>query len=99
MVKNLAERLTRVPASEDVVDYTLRCAVEAGANESLMRMLDEHIREIFGGDRVYIPTRRGAGHSERNAKIRRDYQSGERVELLIRRYSLSRRRIYEILEQ
>jgi Mor family transcriptional regulator len=93
------EALATVPPSEDVVDFTLRCvlAMAPGLSEAIARMADAHVREVFGGDRVYVANRRGEGHSARNAAIRRDYQNGERVELLMRRYQLSSRRIYEIL--
>lgn len=96
----LEHSLDAVPTSEDVVDYTLRCvlAMAPGLSEAIAKAADAQVRQVFGGDRVYIPTRAGEGTSQRNAAIRRDYARGERVELLVRRYGLSRQRIYAILQ-
>lgn len=67
-------------------------------NESLQQ-IDEQIRERWGGDRVWISKKAGAGMSYRNDAIKRDYwQRGERISLLARRYQISTRRIWEILK-
>jgi Mor family transcriptional regulator len=58
---------------------------------------ERQIRERWGGDRPYIAIRAGLGRSERNDAILRDHRAGERIPLLMRRYSLSRGRIYEII--
>jgi hypothetical protein len=59
--------------------------------------VDAALRERWGGDRPYIAKRHGEGRSDRNAAIRRDFQRGESVALLSRRYSLSRMSIYRVL--
>ena len=56
------------------------------------------IRERWGGDRPYIARRAGEGRSGRNDAIRRDYQRGERLALLERRYSISQRHILRIIK-
>ena len=56
------------------------------------------IRERWGGDRPYIARRAGEGRSGRNEAIRRDYQMGERLALLERRYSISQRHILRIIK-
>ncbi len=59
--------------------------------------LDAAVRERWGGDRPYIAKRKGEGRSDRNAAIRRDYQRGESIPLLMRRYQLHRATIYRVL--
>lgn len=56
------------------------------------------VRERWGGDRPFIAKRSGEGRSERNRAIRADFQRGERVAFLMRRYHLSRMQIYRILD-
>lgn len=60
--------------------------------------LGAELRDQWGGDRPYIARRAGEGRSGRNEAIRRDYQRGERVPLLARRYSLTPQQIYKILK-
>lgn len=62
-----------------------------------LRQAEAQIRERWGGDRPYIGRRAGQGRSARNEAILRDHRNGERVPLLMRRYKLSRQRIYQIL--
>lgn len=59
--------------------------------------VDAALRERWGGDRPYIAKRQGEGRSDRNAAIRRDFQRGESVALLVRRYNLSRVTIWRVL--
>lgn len=59
--------------------------------------VDAAVRERWGGDRPYIAKRQGEGRSDRNAAIRRDFQRGESIPLLMRRYQLSRVTIWRVL--
>lgn len=89
------------PMGDDIVDDMLRVclALAPGFSAALADQAARQIRERWGGDRVYIARRPGAGTSERNAAIWRDHCRGERSELLQRRYGLSRSQIWEILRQ
>ena len=76
----------------------------AAAQEECPEMTDEQAArlasracETWGGDRPYIAKRQGEGRSDRNAAIRRDFQRGESVAFLSRRYGLSRMQIYRLL--
>ena len=91
--------LRDVPTCEDVVEYTLRCvlALAPELSRAVARLADAQARQTFGGDRVYVARRQGEGTSERNAAIRRDFARGERVELLVRRYGLSRVQVWRIV--
>lgn len=60
--------------------------------------VDAAVRERWGGDRPYIAKRQGEGRSDRNAAIRRDFQRGESIPLLMRRYELCRRQILRVLK-
>lgn len=55
------------------------------------------VRERWGGHSSYIARRPGEVRDVRNAAIRRDFQRGESVTFLSRRYSLSRQTIYNVL--
>lgn len=79
-----AEMLAEFPGQEKKVDAAIARADPKG-------------RERWGGDRPYIAKRHGEGRSDRNAAIRRDYQRGEAIPLLMRRYSLSRVTIWRVL--
>lgn len=94
-----AAALAQVAHTDDVVEYTLRCvlALAPGLSEAVARLAEAQVRGTFGGDRVYVARRQGEGTSERNAAIRRDFARGERVELLVRRYGVSRTHVYRIL--
>lgn len=61
------------------------------------RQIDAALRERWGGDRPYIARRLGDGRSDRNIAIRRDYQRGESIALLCRRYQVSRVTVWRIL--
>jgi Mor family transcriptional regulator len=95
--------LSAVPVCEDVVEYTLRCALalapqlSAAVRQSIQASASQQVRGVFGGDRAYISHRQGEGRYARNAQIRRDYKGGERIALLQRRYNLSAARIWQII--
>jgi hypothetical protein len=98
--------LARVPVTEDVIEYTIACALALSPPplRSELRTLiatraSVQSRKIFGGDRVYINRRLGEGSSERNAAIKRDYwERGEHIPLLERRYSLSASHLWRIIK-
>jgi Mor family transcriptional regulator len=58
------------------------------------------IRRDWAGERPYIGVRYEADRkiSERNRSIIRDFKAGESIALLVRRYSLSRQRIWQIIK-
>ncbi len=103
---NPARVLDLVPVHDDVIEYTIACALALSPPE-IRKELRDHIakhasgqaRRVFGGDRVYISRRLGEGTSERNAAIKRDYwQGGEHIPLLERRYGLSSSHIWRIIK-
>jgi Mor family transcriptional regulator len=96
---DLSARLAAVEHSDDVVEYTLRVvmAMAPGFSAAAREAADRHVRELFGGSRVYVPRRTGDGRAERNDKIRRDYRAGERIGFLARRYGLSETQIWRIV--
>lgn len=80
----------------DVVAVVRQCAADLTAEQAAT--IDAALRDRWGGDRPYISKRRGEGRSDRNAAIRRDFQRGESVPFLMRRYSLCRRQILRVLK-
>lgn len=80
----------------DVLRRILAMAPQLSAEVALA--VDREAREVWGGDRVYIPHRLGSGLSERNAAIRRDFNRGERIGLLARRYGISRQWVWKIVK-
>ena len=91
--------LADVPISDDIVEYTLRCvlAMAPQLSEAIHKNVSGQVREVFGGERIYISRRPGEGRFARNAKIWRDYKAGERIPFLERRYGLSKTRLWEII--
>lgn len=71
--------------------------VAAGLSDQQAAQIDAALRERWGGDRPYIAKRHGEGRSDRNAAIRRDFQRGESIPFLMRRYQLSRVTIWRVL--
>ncbi|MBV5331029.1 hypothetical protein JZU69_01105 [bacterium] len=90
-----------VQAHNDIISDILSRVISMAPNFSLAlaEQIDRETRQMWGGDRPYISTRKGAGSSSRNDRIKSDYQKGERVALLMRRYDLSASRIREILKE
>lgn len=84
---------------DDFVDDVLATvrALVPGLGAEVCAQASAAIRERWGGDRPYIARRAGEGRSGRNEAIRRDYQRGERVALLSRRYCLTPMQIYRIV--
>lgn len=91
-------------AHQPVVDDDFVCDVLAlvrqiagNVTAEQAAQVDAALRERWGGDRPYIAKRQGEGRSDRNAAIRRDFQRGESVAFLVRRYALSRSTIWRVL--
>lgn len=62
--------------------------------------IERELRKDYGGERVYVSKTGDQEHAEvsrRNAAIRADWLRGERMELLVRRYRITSRRIYKIV--
>lgn len=95
-----AQAQAQAPAHNDIISDILGRVISMAPNFSLAlaEQIDRETRKMWGGDRPYISTRRGAGSSSRNDRIKSDFQKGERVALLMRRYDLSASRIREILK-
>lgn len=79
----------------DVLSLVLELA--PGITGAQAAQVDAALRERWGGDRPYIAKRQGEGRSDRNAAIRRDYQRGESIALLCRRYQVSRVTVWRVL--
>jgi Mor family transcriptional regulator len=88
------------PNPDDFVDDVLAIvrALVPGLGADVCAKACAAIRERWGGDRPYIARRAGEGRSGRNEAIRRDYQRGERLALLERRYAISQRHILRIIK-
>ncbi len=97
--------LAKVPHTDDVVEYTLRCVLSMAPQlteairQQMQKEASAHVRAVFGGERAYIGRRPGEGRFARNAQIRRDYKAGERIPLLQRRYGLSPARLWQIINE
>lgn len=94
------DALASIAHSDDVIEYTLACvlAMAPQLSAAIVQQASAQVREVFGGDRVYISRRAGEGTSARNAQIKRDYLAGEHIPLLERRYGLKRSRLWEIIK-
>lgn len=71
---------------------------EIGFKDPKIEKVVMEVRQDWHGERPYISVKYEADkkRSERNAFILRDIQRGESISLLMRRYGLSRTRLYEI---
>lgn len=68
-------------------------------SEELGIELEHQMRRDYGGETVYISKRGDSDKffiSQRNQAIIHDMNAGERVGLIARRYSISRRMVYKI---
>jgi Mor family transcriptional regulator len=94
--------LQKVEHTDDVVEYTIRCvlAMAPALSAAMHRHIEEaagaQVKLVFGGERHYITSR---DNSRRDAQIRSDYQAGERIPLLERRYRLKKSRLLEIINK
>lgn len=91
--------LQAVEFTDDVLEYTMRCvlALAPDLSQAIAKAAEAQVRDVFGGDRTYISRKLEDTRSGRNAAIRRDYENGERFELLERRYGLSRVHLWRIV--
>lgn len=87
------------PSANDLVADLLALVLQMapGFTAAMAEQVEKKARDKWGGDKVYIQ-RRGGMKSHRNDCIRRDYQAGERIELLERRYQLKASRLWEIIQ-
>ena len=97
---DIAQRLAAVPVTDDVVAYTLACvlALAPRTSATMVSTVERQVRDVFGGDEVWVASAAAQLRADRDHKIRRDYLNGERLELLQRRYSLSKRRLLQIVK-
>lgn len=68
--------------------------------ERMLRVLEE-VRRDWGGENCYIPKNGEPPRqtiSRRNAALIRDWQRGERVLYLARKYGISVKRVYAVLK-
>lgn len=92
-------------ASDIIADMLQRIAPLLGvppANPAqALATIEKDLRNLWGGDRVYIPHRRGGEsgqlHSERNSRIERAYKSGRHIAWLAKTEGLSERRVHQII--
>ena len=96
----LMQRLQDVPVSDDVLAYTLDClrALAPRTSAAALVAVERQVRDTFGGDEVWLADGAAQLRRVRDAKIKHDYLRGERLELLQRRYQLSRRRLFQIVK-
>ena len=86
----------------DLIDDVLLRVMEAapGLSATLAREISAQVRHDWAGDTIfYICKNTNAMRNSRDEAIRRDWQRGEHLPLLERRYGLSERRIRQILHQ
>ncbi len=79
----------------------LTLPADAVSRERALLELEKQLRATWGGDRAYIPHRRGDVdnklHSERNSRIMREYQQGRHIAWLANKESLTERRVLQIV--
>lgn len=99
---NLApqEKTEFVPREGDIIDDILRRVLEMAPNFSaaVANEISKQTRHDWNGDRPYISIDGGQEHkTKRDLQIIKDWQQGERIPLLVRRYQISERRVRQIL--
>lgn len=87
---------------EDLCESILRqcMAMAPGFTAAVAAAVDQRVRAEWGNTRAHITSTLGgkdAAFNARNAALMRDWQRGERIELLARRYQISRRRVEQII--
>ena len=89
-----------------IVDMIQRVAVltlptDTVSRERALLELEKQLRATWGGDRVYVPYRRGTEdsrlHSARNSRIIRAYQNGRHIVWLAKNENLTERRVQQIV--
>lgn len=83
----------------DILDDLKARLAEIGFKDVKIEKCIMDVRKDYAGDRVYIGANYQYQHqqSERNRAIIRDYKAGESIIFIARRYSLSRQRIWKII--
>lgn len=84
----------------DILHDVCERLVRAGVPKDVVEPVIDEVREDYGGDKVWV-----AQYSERvrerlnarNMQLYRDWQRGERIEYLARKYSISNKRVYAII--
>jgi Mor family transcriptional regulator len=69
-------------------------------SRELLRQIEHDARRDWGGDRIYIARHGEEARQEmtaRNLAIIRDWQAGERVSCLARKYGISKQRVSRIV--
>lgn len=89
--------------NDDIIDDVLRRVLEMapGFSAALAAQIARDVRHEWAGDKtriLYIARYQDDIRSSRNQAILRDYKLGERIELLGRRYQLSKRHILRVLK-
>lgn len=83
----------------DLQERVVMAASAFGVSRDVAGMIAAEVvtslRIEWAGSRIYLD--KGGGKSERNRAIIRDFKNGESVQLLVRRYKLSRVRIWQIV--
>jgi hypothetical protein len=95
-----------VPVTEDVVNYAIGCVlaissteIEEEIRQRITQSASQQTRLVYGGERMYIPLKKGGSDEIRNAKIRNEHQAGESAAKLQKRYGLSKSRIWQIIKE
>jgi Mor family transcriptional regulator len=83
----------------DILEDLKKRLIEIGFNDPKIDNVILAIRQDWRGERPYISVKNDAEikTKARNRDIIRAYKSGESVSLLVRRYGISRTRIYAII--
>ena len=84
----------------DVLHDVCERLVRAGVPKDVVEPVIDEVRKDYGGDKVWV-----ARYSERvrerlntrNMQLYRDWQRGERIEYLARKYNISKKRVYTII--
>ena len=73
---------------------------EIGFNDPRIERVVMEVRREYAGERVYIGCRAEYEHArgERNRAIIRAYKGGERVDVIARRYRISRSMVWKVIK-
>lgn len=88
------------PREGDIIDDILRRVLEMAPSFSaaIAKKISQETRHDWNGDRPYISQDGGQEYkTQRDQRMLKDWQRGERIPLLVRRYGISERRVRQIL--
>ena len=93
------EEAAFVSDENDLIDDVLRRVIEMAPafSAALAKQISEQVRHDWAGELLYIAKNNTSMRGQRDIKIKRDWQMGERLALLERRYGLSERRLRQII--